>query len=137
MRRATRLNDVVAFVYSVGRDFQPFGIIDHLNRVARLIIAVLHLAAVRLRHEQRFFVRVIAVVDYSYDADKKTLLMTQPNGRQVQYGYNEAGNPIQMIDDAEGLKITTNTVYEGNNVIQSGCPPHYSRTALGGRSAAS
>ncbi len=56
------LNDVVAFVYSVGRDFQPFGIIDHLNRVARLIIAVLHFAAVRLRHEQRFFVRVIAVV---------------------------------------------------------------------------
>lgn len=60
--------------------------------------------------------------DYSYDADKKTLLMTQPNGRKVQYGYNEAGNPIQMIDDAEGLKITTNTVYEGNNVIQDTDP---------------
>ncbi|MBL3615739.1 RHS repeat protein, partial [Bacillus sp. RHFS18] len=40
----------------------------------------------------------------------------------VQYGYNEAGNPIQMIDDAEGLKITTNTVYEGNNVIQDTDP---------------
>ncbi|MFA7746296.1 hypothetical protein, partial [Salinicoccus roseus] len=38
------------------------------------------------------------------------------------YGYNEAGNPIQMIDDAEGLKITTNTVYEGNNVIQDTDP---------------
>lgn len=31
--------------------------------------------------------------------------MTQPNGRKVQYGYNEAGNPIQVIDDAEGLKL--------------------------------
>ena len=40
----------------------------------------------------------------------------------MQYGYNEAGNPIQMIDDAEGLKITTNTVYEGNNVIQDTDP---------------
>ncbi|MFO3790191.1 DNRLRE domain-containing protein [Bacillus mojavensis] len=55
---------------------------------------------------------------YRYDADKKTLLMTQPNGRKVQYGYNEAGNPIQVIDDAEGLKITTNTKYEGNNVVE-------------------
>ena len=48
--------------------------------------------------------------------------MTQPNGRKVQYGYNEAGNPIQIIDDAEGLKITTNTKYEGNNVIEETDP---------------
>ena len=26
--------------------------------------------------------------------------------------------PIQVIDDAEGLKITTNTKYEGNNVVE-------------------
>jgi len=59
---------------------------------------------------------------YQYDTAKKTLLMTQPNGRKVQYGYNEAGNPIQIIDDAEGLKITTNTKYEGNNVIEETDP---------------
>ncbi|MDA7025189.1 DNRLRE domain-containing protein [Bacillus sp. CLL-7-23] len=59
---------------------------------------------------------------YQYDTAKKTLLMTQPNGRKVQYSYNEAGNPIQIVDDVEGLKITTNTKYEGNNVIEETDP---------------
>lgn len=44
--------------------------------------------------------------------------MIQLNGWKVQYGYNEVGNLIQVIDDVEGLKIIMNIKYEGNNVVE-------------------
>ncbi|OIK14254.1 Wall-associated protein [Bacillus sp. MUM 116] len=55
----------------------------------------------------------------SYDDSKNHVLFIQPNGHKTQYTYNEAANPIQMIVDPDNLKITTNYVYEGNNLIKS------------------
>lgn len=49
-------------------------------------------------------------------------MLTQPNGRKIQYTYNEAANPIQVVDDAEGLKITTKTKYEGNQIVEETDP---------------
>ena len=60
--------------------------------------------------------------EYAYDMSKKTLMLTQPNGRKIQYTYNEAANPIQVVDDAEGLKITTKTKYEGNQIVEETDP---------------
>lgn len=57
-----------------------------------------------------------------YDLTNKTLLFNQPNGRKIQYSYNEAANPTEMIEDVDGLKITTSYKYEGNNLIESKDP---------------
>ncbi|WP_369802223.1 DNRLRE domain-containing protein [Geobacillus sp. B4113_201601] len=55
----------------------------------------------------------------NYDPTKRQLVVTKPNGRKTQYTFNEAANPIQIVDDAGGLNITTNYVYEGNNLKES------------------
>ncbi|SEN28291.1 RHS repeat-associated core domain-containing protein [Terribacillus saccharophilus] len=57
----------------------------------------------------------------AYNA-KRNVLITQPNGRKLSYTYNEAGNPIQYIEDVDGLKLTTNYKYEGNNLIEATDP---------------
>ncbi|SDB82265.1 DNRLRE domain-containing protein [Shouchella lonarensis] len=58
----------------------------------------------------------------AYDTSKRTLLFTQPNGRKLSYTYNAAGNPIQTIEDVDGLKITSTEKYEGNNLVQATDP---------------
>ncbi|OKO96214.1 wall-associated protein [Geobacillus proteiniphilus] len=58
----------------------------------------------------------------NYDQTKRQLVVTQPNGRKIQYKFNEAANPIQIIEDVDGLNITTSYVYEGNNLVESRDP---------------
>ena len=58
----------------------------------------------------------------NYDQTKRQLVVIQPNGRKIQYTFNEAANPIQIIEDAGGLNITTSYVYEGNNLVESRDP---------------
>lgn len=58
----------------------------------------------------------------SYDLSKRSLTFTQPNGRKLQYKYNDAANPIQYIEDVDGLNLTTNYVYEGNNLKETTDP---------------
>ncbi|MGG3835328.1 MULTISPECIES: hypothetical protein [Geobacillus] len=58
----------------------------------------------------------------NYDQTKRQLVVTQPNGRKIQYTFNEAANPIQIIEDVDGLNITTSYVYEGNNLVESRDP---------------
>lgn len=57
-----------------------------------------------------------------YDSISKSLLFTQPNGRKIKYLYNDAGNPTEVIEDVDGLKIKTSYKYEGNNLIESKDP---------------
>lgn len=63
-----------------------------------------------------------------YNLTNKTLLFTQPNGRKIQYSYNDAANPTQIIEDVDGLKITTSYKYEGNNLIESKDPNDQGKT---------
>lgn len=64
----------------------------------------------------------------NYDLTNKNLLFTQPNGRKIQHSYNEAANPTQVIEDVDGLRITTSYKYEGNNLIESKDPNDQSKT---------
>ena len=57
-----------------------------------------------------------------YDLANKTLLFTQPNGRKLQYMYNAAANPVQEIEDVDGLNLTSTFKYEGNNLIETKDP---------------
>ncbi|OCA85770.1 Wall-associated protein [Bacillus sp. FJAT-27225] len=57
-----------------------------------------------------------------YDQVNRKLLLTQPNNRKVEYTFNEAGNPVRVIEDVGGLNITTSYVYEGNNVKETRDP---------------
>jgi len=63
-----------------------------------------------------------------YNLTNKTLLFTQPNGRKIQYTYNDAANPTLIIEDVDGLKITTSYKYEGNNLIESKDPNDQGKT---------
>ena len=58
----------------------------------------------------------------AYDLTKRTLLFTQPNNRKLSYTYNAAGNPIQYVEDVDGLKLTTNYKYVGNNLTETTDP---------------
>lgn len=58
----------------------------------------------------------------TYDLAEKNLLFTQPNGKKIQYRYNEAANPTQVIEDVGGLNITSTFKYEGNNLIETKDP---------------
>ena len=63
--------------------------------------------------------------DYSldYNEQKRQLLLTNPNNSQIQYSFNEAGNPVQQIDtDEDGLKLITSYVYVGNNLEEIRSP---------------
>nr|WP_244374823.1 RHS repeat-associated core domain-containing protein [Anoxybacillus flavithermus] len=59
------------------------------------------------------------VYTLTYDPTERRLLIQKPNGRKTQYTFNEAGNPIEVVDDVGGLNITTKYVYEGNNLKES------------------
>ncbi|KIP21341.1 tRNA nuclease WapA [Anoxybacillus ayderensis] len=59
------------------------------------------------------------VYTLTYDPTERRLLIQKPNGRQTQYTFNEAGNPIEVVDDVGGLNITTKYLYEGNNLKES------------------
>ncbi|MCM3313308.1 DNRLRE domain-containing protein [Bacillus sp. FSL K6-6483] len=58
----------------------------------------------------------------SYDLQKRQLLFTQPNNRKLSYTYNAAGNPIRYVEDVDGLKLTTEFKYEGNNLTETTDP---------------
>ncbi|WP_236546350.1 RHS repeat-associated core domain-containing protein [Anoxybacillus sp. PDR2] len=58
----------------------------------------------------------------SYDSTKRQLVMEKPNGRKIRYTFNEAANPIEIVEDVGGLNITTRYVYEGNNLKETRDP---------------
>ncbi|WP_391201585.1 DNRLRE domain-containing protein [Psychrobacillus sp. L4] len=57
-----------------------------------------------------------SVYTLDYHSSEKQLDLIKPNNKKVQYTFNEAGNPIQQIDDVGGLNIKTSFVYKGNNL---------------------
>ncbi|KZZ85767.1 RHS repeat protein [Bacillus sp. SJS] len=55
----------------------------------------------------------------AYDPANRSVIYTEPNGIKTSYRYNEAANPVEVIEDTAGLQIKTSSVYEGNNLTQS------------------
>jgi RHS repeat-associated protein len=58
----------------------------------------------------------------AYDQTNRKLTLTQPNGRKMQYTFNLAANPTEIVEDVGGLNITTSYVYEGNNIKETRDP---------------
>jgi len=61
-------------------------------------------------------------VALTFDVPNNTLVYTNPNGKKDQYKWNDAANPIEVIQDVGGLNITSTSKYEGNHLIESKDP---------------
>ncbi|MBC2116167.1 DNRLRE domain-containing protein [Listeria booriae] len=58
----------------------------------------------------------------SYAPEKREATLVNEKGKKTVYTYNQAGNPEKVIVDADGLKLTTTTSYEANNLIKEVSP---------------
>ncbi|MBC1801551.1 RHS repeat protein [Listeria booriae] len=58
----------------------------------------------------------------SYAPEKREATLVNAKGKKTVYTYNLAGNPEKVIVDADGLKLTTTTSYEANNLIKEVSP---------------
>lgn len=64
----------------------------------------------------------------AYDGTNQTLTLTQPNGNRDQYTFNAAANPVKVVEDLDGLQLTSTYLYEGNNVKELKDPNDQSST---------
>lgn len=64
----------------------------------------------------------------SYDSVNRTATLTNERGKKTAYTYSKAGNPEKMVEDTEGLKLTTTYVYESNNLIKETNPKGQAET---------
>ncbi|MFB7142574.1 DNRLRE domain-containing protein [Gottfriedia sp. NPDC056225] len=64
-------------------------------------------------------------LDYDTASTDKNVTVTFPNRKKNQYWFNEASNPTKVIEDLDGEKITTTSLYEGNELIESTEPNDY------------
>lgn len=58
----------------------------------------------------------------SYAPEKREATLVNAKGKKTVYTYNQAGNPEKVVVDADGLKLTTTTSYEANNLIKEVSP---------------
>ncbi|MBA3926359.1 DNRLRE domain-containing protein [Listeria rustica] len=58
----------------------------------------------------------------SYAPEKREATLVNAKGKKTVYTYNQAGNPEKVIVDADGLKLSTTTSYEANNLIKEVSP---------------
>ena len=54
--------------------------------------------------------------------------LTNERGKKTAYYYSKAGNPEKVVEDSEGLKLTTSYQYESNNLIKEINPKGQSET---------
>ncbi|MBC1796930.1 hypothetical protein HCA55_09325 [Listeria booriae] len=60
--------------------------------------------------------------EVAFNAAGQMLTEKDPNGNVLTYTYNLAGNPEKVVVDADGLKLSTTTSYEANNLIKEVSP---------------
>ncbi|MBC6315664.1 DNRLRE domain-containing protein [Listeria grandensis] len=58
----------------------------------------------------------------SYAPEKREATLVNAKGKKTVYTYNQAGNPEKVVVDADGLKLSTTTSYEANNLIKEVSP---------------
>ncbi|WP_373862740.1 DNRLRE domain-containing protein [Listeria newyorkensis] len=58
----------------------------------------------------------------SYAPEKRETTLVNAKGKKTVYTYNQAGNPEKVTVDADGLKLSTTTSYEANNLIKEVSP---------------
>ncbi|WP_430534930.1 DNRLRE domain-containing protein [Listeria rocourtiae] len=58
----------------------------------------------------------------SYAPEKREATLINAKGKKTVYTYNQAGNPEKVVVDADGLKLSTTTSYEANNLIKEVSP---------------
>ncbi|KZE67993.1 hypothetical protein AWM68_17635 [Fictibacillus phosphorivorans] len=69
------------------------------------------------------------ITSLEYDFTNRKLTVIDPKLNKTSYEFNPAANPIKMVKDAEGLKLTTTYLYEGNNLKESRDPKDQGATA--------
>jgi RHS repeat-associated protein len=62
------------------------------------------------------------ITNLEYEFTNRKLTVIHPKINKTSYEFNPAANPIKMVKDADGLKLTTTYLYEGNNLKESRDP---------------